>query len=68
MFYFLNKIACCLTLQSSCLSELIEPLKIEPSSGQVPIKTLWYQVTFGFKQTVHFCYQSTPQTQASAET
>ena len=38
MFYFLNKIACCFTLQSSCLGELIKPLKIEPSSVQVPIK------------------------------
>ena len=38
MFYFLNKIARCFTLQSSCLGELIKPLKIEPSSVQVPIK------------------------------
>ena len=38
MFYFLNKIACCFTLQSSCLGELIKPLKIETSSVQVPIK------------------------------
>ena len=38
MFYFLNKIACCFTLQSSCLGELIKLLKIEPSSVQVPIK------------------------------
>ena len=45
MFYFLNKMACCFTLQSRALSELNKP-QIKPSSMEVSTKLCGVELCF----------------------